>query len=71
MHTAKVLKDDWFATKKWFIVLGDGYVVNTVGYKTKKAAVAVVEEAGWTVVGEFAGVVDKPYAVAAELVRTK
>ena len=53
MHTAKVVKDDWFATKKWFIVLGDGYVANTVGYKTKKAAVAVVEEAGGTVVDEF------------------
>ena len=43
MHTAKVVKDDWFATKKWFIVLGDGFTVNTVGFKTKKAAVAVVE----------------------------
>ncbi len=39
--------------KKWFIVLGDGFTVNTVGFKTKKAAVAVVEEAGWTVVDEF------------------
>ena len=71
MNTAKVVKDDWFATKKWFIVLGDGFTVNTVGFKTKKAAVAVVEEAGWTVVGEFAGVVDRPYAIADELVRTK
>ena len=53
MHTAKVVRDDWFATKKWFIVLGDGFTVNTVGFKTKKAAVAVVEEAGWTVVDEF------------------
>ena len=61
MNTAKVVKDDWFATKKWFIVLGDGFKVNTVGYKTKKAAVAMVEESGWneifdqkvTVVGEF------------------
>ena len=33
--------------------LGDGFTVNTVGFKTKKAAVAVVEEAGWTVVDEF------------------
>jgi hypothetical protein len=53
VNTAKVVKDDWFATKKWFIVLGDGFKVNTVGYKTKKAAVAMVEESGWTVVGEF------------------
>jgi hypothetical protein len=53
MHTAKVVKDDWFATKKWFIVLGDGFKANTVGLKTKKAAVAVVEEAGWAVVDEF------------------
>ena len=57
MNTAKVVKDDWFATKKWFIVLGDGFKANTVGFKTKKAAVAVVEEAGWTVVGEFEGAV--------------
>ena len=48
-HTAKVIKDDFFATKKWFIVLNDGYKVNTVGFKTKKAAVAAVEDAGWTV----------------------
>ena len=47
MHTAKVIKDDFFATKKWFIVLNDGYKVNTVGFKTKKAAVAAVEDAGW------------------------
>ena len=53
MHTAIVVKDDWFATKKWGSVLGDGFTVNTVGFKTKKAAVAVVEEAGWTVVDEF------------------
>ena len=53
MNTAKVVKDDWFATKKWFIVLGDGCTVNPVGFKTKKAAVTVVEEAGWTVVDEF------------------
>jgi len=53
VNTAKVVKDDWFATKKWFIVLGDGFKVNTVGYKTKKSAVAMVEESGWTVVGEF------------------
>ena len=53
MLTAKVVNDDWFATKKWFIVLVDGYVANTAGCKTKKAAVAVVEEAGWTVVDEF------------------
>ena len=53
MNTAKVVKDDFFATKKWFVVLGDGFTVNTVGFKTKKAAVAVVEEAGWTVVDEF------------------
>ena len=53
MNTAKVVKDDFFATKKWFVVLGDGFTVNTVGFKTKKAAVAVVEEAGWMVVDEF------------------
>ena len=48
-HTAKVIKDDFFATRKWFIVLNDGYKVNTVGFKTKKAAVAAVEDAGWIV----------------------
>jgi len=48
-HTAVVLKDDFFSTKKWFIVSSDGFKYNTVGFKTKKAAVAVVEEAGWTV----------------------
>ena len=30
-------------------MLNDGYKVNTVGFKTKKAAVAAVEDAGWTV----------------------
>ena len=53
VYTTKVIKDDWFATKKWFVVLDDGFKVNTVGFETKKAAVAMVEEAGWTVVGEF------------------
>ena len=48
-HTAKVIKDDFFARRKWFIVLNDGYKVNTVGFKTKKAAVAAVEDAGWKV----------------------
>tara|TARA_R110000751_G_scaffold171034_1_gene277596 strand:+ start:245 stop:439 length:195 start_codon:yes stop_codon:yes gene_type:complete len=47
--TASVIKDDFFATHKWFVVLKDGYKVNTVGYKTKKAAIADVEAVGWTV----------------------
>ena len=54
VNIAKIVKDDWFTTRKWFIVLDDGYKVNTVGFKTKKAAVAMVEDAaGWTVVDEF------------------
>ena len=54
MNIAKIVKDDWFTTRKWFIVLETGYKVNTVGFKTKKAAVAMVEDAaGWTVVDEF------------------
>ena len=61
MNIAKIVKDDWFTTRKWFIVLetpdgfgNAGYKVNNVGFKTKKAAVAMVEDAaGWTVVDEF------------------
>ena len=53
VYAAKVIKDDFFSTKKWFIVLGDGFKANTVGFKTKKSAVAAVDAAGWTVVDEF------------------
>jgi len=42
----RVVKDDFFATKKWFIETDDGVAWNTVGYKTRKAAVATVESFG-------------------------
>ena len=44
-----VVKDDFFTTKKWFIESDDGFKWNTVGFKTKKDAVAAVEATGWTV----------------------
>ena len=45
----KIVKDDFFATKKWFIETDDGFKWNTVGFETKKAAVAAVEAVGLTV----------------------
>ena len=45
----RVVKDDFFATKKWFIETDDGVAWNTVGYKTRKAAVATGESFGLTV----------------------
>ena len=42
----RVVKDDFFATKKWFIETDDGFKWNTVGYKPRKAAVATVESFG-------------------------
>ena len=45
----KIVKDDFFATKKWFIETDDGFKWNTVGFTTKKAAVAAVEAVGLTV----------------------
>ena len=36
----KIIKDEFFATRKWFIVDPDnGFKWNQIGYKTKKAAV--------------------------------
>ena len=49
IKSVKVVKDDFFATKKWFIVTDIGFKMNVVGWKTKKAAVAAVEATGWTV----------------------
>jgi hypothetical protein len=49
IKSVKVVKDDFFATKKWFIVTDTGFKMNVVGWKTKKAAVAAVEATGWTV----------------------
>lgn len=40
----KIVKDNFFATKKWFIVMDDGVKANTVGFKTKKAAERVCDE---------------------------
>ena len=45
----KIVKDDFFAAKKWFIETDDGFKWNTVGFETKKAAVAAVEAVGLTV----------------------
>ena len=53
MNTVKVVKDDFFATRKWFIETDNGFKWNTVGYKTKKDAVDTVESFGLTVVDEF------------------
>ena len=49
IKSVKVVKDDFFATKKWFIVTDTGFKMNVVGWNTKKAAVAAVEATGWTV----------------------
>ena len=40
----KIVKDNFFSTKKWFIEMDDGYKANTVGFKTKKAAERVCDE---------------------------
>ena len=45
----KIVKDDFFDTKKWCIETDDGFKWNTVGFETKKAAVAAVEAVGLTV----------------------
>ena len=39
----KIVKDNFFSTKKWFIE-ADGLKANTVGFKTKKAAEQVCDE---------------------------
>lgn len=39
MLKVKIIKDDFFSTRKWFIVDPDsGFKWNETGYKTKKAA---------------------------------
>ena len=45
----RIVKDDFFATMKWFIETDDGFKWNTIGFTTKKAAVAAVEAVGLTV----------------------
>jgi hypothetical protein len=45
----RIVKDDFFATKKWFIETDGGFKWNTVGFTTKKAALAAVEVVGLTV----------------------
>jgi len=39
----KIVKDNFFSTKKWFVV-ADGVKANTVGFTTKKAAVQLCDE---------------------------
>ena len=53
----RVVKDDFFATKKWFIETTDGFKWNTVGFKTKKAAEKVAADA----VESFGLEVEEPY----------
>jgi len=38
MLKVKIIKDDFFSTRKWFIVDPNGFKWNQIGYKTKKAA---------------------------------
>ena len=39
----KIVKDNFFSTKKWFVE-ADGFKANTVGFKTKKAAEQLCDE---------------------------
>ena len=40
MLEVRIEKDDFFATKKWFIVdTLNGFKWNVIGFKTKKAAI--------------------------------
>ena len=39
----KIVKDNFFSTKKWFIEMDDGVKANSVGFKTKKAAEEVCD----------------------------